>query len=597
VGQRTFSFGQGYNLGWLSPAYPVKARRSYRLLLDDSAANGVPDGLAVVEVAWYDRDGALLRIDSFEAGSGAVQAEAVSPSNAADVRLVPKLLGPGRATFFKARLVEAATGEVVAAPSSGAWEFAEWFGAGEGRRVDDGGLAIIVPEPEMPFGRTGVAYEDWVVFSFEAMAAWMNECAAYFKDRDPSRLVLSYVGFVFGQQALWDCAAIEQRLDISLHNAPNLDVAGFQLCIAGDDFTWAASNVDMARKYAKPMWCTDLIDFPYGHVSGFIPIYRGSMACAQHGLDGFLWYGWTGYPDYSFYRHLPRPELERLCNDARSAVEALDGFELVTNVAQLMPIQTYSLADRGGYKGDALDNGGLYHLLLDCGLLPEVFTPYELEHGHELSPDAYPLLFVSDCPVLKPEVNRALLDYVRAGGRIIGTGRSPQWDFAWAPLRETLSTLPEAGLAGQVDWRPEKAGRAYWGEVRRHREHGNTPPVFVETDDPERTPMARRRARMDLLARIEALGAAPLVEVDLFEGVIHAAAHRDPRTGERIVFLLHTGPGRHTGAAVRLNLPGLPESCVAWTDFDKEIPVEFGPDGALTTPPFTHVCLLRLPAP
>ncbi len=597
VGMRTFGINGAIDMGWFTPRVPVTPGELY----DASAIGtleGIPEGLSVMAIVWFDADGGVLRTDAYapEAHIGCLEARVRCPERAAQAALLFKAMAPGAAFYRAAAFRLAGTDKnllpppVSTADGVDGWHFGKWHGEGRGRIqiVDDAVVVHIEVDPQpMPYEATGVALEDFVTFSFEAMAAWLDESAAHIKQLDPTRPVISYIGFIFGQPVLWDYASIEQRLDISLANTPQIDVNGFQICIADEDFTYAAANIDLARKYDKPMWCTDLIDFPYGHYSGFQAIYRGSLACVQHGMTGFFWYCWTGVPDYAYFEHLTSDELTRLLRDVRAASEAIHEQRLVTRAAQLMPVMTYSLADPGGRKGDPFDNAGLHHLLQDCGITPDVYTPYEVARRGAKAFDGYDVVFLSDCPVLPAPVHAALAAFIDRGGVLVASGQLPERDLAGAPL-------PALDLgSGRVVRLGDRVGRAYWGKVRLEAVHGNTPPVYVEVDDPARTPFARMQGRKRLADALTNAGISLPVRLDPDRADVHVSVFHNAAEGSYTVFALNREDGRAHKATVDLDLPDLPTAGRAWADFDKrgEVAVE---NGRITLPDFSHACLVQL---
>jgi glycosyl hydrolase family 42 (putative beta-galactosidase) len=591
----TFALNAGIDASYATERMPVEVGHRYEASAWLSGP-GPAALLSTLQIAWFDAAGTLMRIDAAtpeEQGAGQFRCrrEVLVPPGAHFVELHCKLLASGEVTYRNPRMVEVASQRVVTHTNPKAWRHLPFRGESTGKAVQqekDLLLSLSAEPVPLPFERVGVALEDWVVFSFEAMAAWLNDCAKHIKTNDPNRLVCSYVGFVFAQQAQWDFGMAEQRLDISLMNSPAIDVNGIQVCIAGDDYTWATHVVDTARKYGKPVWSTDLIDFPYGLYSGFEPIYRGTLACVQHGMTGILWYGWRGVPDYSYLERLATPDRERLIGDVKKAIDAVDGFAPQTNVAQLMPIQSYSLADEGGYKGDMIDNGGLYHLLLDAGFVPDILTPYELEHGAPKPLQDYDALFVSDCPVLPTAVHKQLADYAAGGGVIIGSGRSPAKDLHGRALTPALTGMKS------VRWIPERLGRTYWGRLHREQVYGNTPPVLVESPDPARTPEARRALRKRVVDAAADLGVPRTVAFAEDHGDVHVVPFHNADTGEWLLFLVHKGPGRCHHANLRIDMDQPFTRGEAWTDFDKKHAVEIADNGTLRTPDFTHACIIRL---
>ncbi len=530
--------------------------------------------------------GAAATADEAPEGSGRLEERVRAPAGAATAKMLCKLNAPGKVTYRNPQMTAADTGAVLTGSAPEDWKLSTQGDAAGKIRVEDGDLVMhLEGEGKAPrFKQFNVALEDWIVFSYEAMADWLNTCAERIKRHDPTRPVASYVGCVFGQKAQWDLGMMTQRLDISLANSPAIDVNGIQMAIAGDDFTWATHIIDTARKHGKPVWATDLIDFPYGHYSGFQNIYRGTMAAVQHGLDGVFWYCWRGVPDYSYFERLADVDRHRLIRDTRRAIEAVEGYEPAVRAALLVPIMPYTLADEGGRKADMIDSGGFYDLLLDAGMTVDIVTPYEISRGVAGLAD-YEAVFVSDCPVLPRTAFDKLAAYAANGGRIIGAGRTPAKDLRGEPL-------PALDADGVV-WGVEKLGRPYWGKVHRVQVYGNTPAMLVEAPDPARTSAKRRALRAQLLAGADEAGFAPPVTLPENTGAVHAVPFHNPADDAWLLFLVHTDEGRRHHATLHLNLGETFASAEAWTDFDKRHPVEIT-DDVVTTPDFAHVCILRL---
>ena len=217
--------------------------------------------------------------DGNDAGTYQLQGNVLAPSNAASVILHCKLLAWGEVTFQNPTLIESASNTVLTSHDVAEWTHHAYTGESEASAATENGellLTLKASGSNVLSGNVALMLEDWITFSFEAMADWLNTCAKHIRNCDPDREISSYVGFVFAQQAQWDYAMVNQRLDISLMNTPDIDVNGIQMCIAGNDYTWATHVIDMARKYGKPVRATDLVDFPYYLYSGFDAIYRGT---------------------------------------------------------------------------------------------------------------------------------------------------------------------------------------------------------------------------------------------------------------------------------------------------------------------------------
>jgi len=620
VGKRTFSFGEPARYAWESPAASVSPGRIYEASAVVEVED-VPEGLVDLTFVWLDADGhsiapwhaAAFSLDRDSTGGGEIHGEAVAPENAVAARLALKLWGSGRAEFRKVVFRDRETG-VSLLPAEGgpgedtdSWQFTE-MGDGDGhfaRRDDQPVLEIVARDLPLPHRFTGVAHSDWIEFSYESMAEWLSVCARHIKQRDPDRPVVSYIGWIFGMHNMWDGVQEEQRFDISLVNTPDIDINGFQLAIAGDDYTYATFNIDLARKYGTPMWGTDLVDFPYGLFSGFNPIYRASLACAQRGLSGFFYYNWHGTYDYSYSEHLSDAENRRLISDVKEAVSGLEGHTLQTEVAQILPILAYSLADPDGYKGDMLDAGGLYRLVLDMGLTPDIWTPYEIEKLGSGRLSKYRVAFLSDCPVLPEEVNASLVAFVRGGGTLVGSGRPPAHDMRGQPLKELLvppqaqaeeETIRRPLGAGKVVWQTQRIGRDYIGSVRRVRVYGNTPAVFVEQPDPRRTPTSQWLARRELDRLLDEAEVYRPVRIDLSHGTIHVASWQNDANGDWQLFLVNRSGGRVYDPVLRLDTDLFGREASVLVDMERTREISAEEDGVLKLPSFAHSAIVTVPA-
>lgn len=655
VGRKTFGFWGDMHHLWVSEPVEVKQDHEYRISAQTLLEN-VGEGLGLIQFVWFDKLDRMMpnqgeHFALAQPNGKWLESSAVmkTPRNAVKVRLGIKLFGPGTIKFRNPMLQEWPSGDVLLSAKSlgsgGApWKFGKAVFLGQtqddwqdpaGARVktwiadvDKGGsvrgdivpsqgkpeeseFTISVPKPALPFRNTGVAYEDWVTFSMESMADWLNLCAKHIKQRDPSRLVSSYLGFAWAFHSLWGSGMDTQRADISLANSPDIDINGLQMCIGGDDFTNTTCPLDLARKYGKPMTATDFIDFPYGVYSGFEPHYRGALAAVQHGIDGIfgcLWYHPTVLP-YSYQTGMTKSEQDRLLADTRKAIEAVGNFDLQTKVAFIEPIMSHSLADEGGYKGDEIDSGGLYHLILDLGLIPDVVTPYEIGKQGAGCLSKYDLVFLSDCPVLDSSANQAVIDFVKNGGTLIGSGRPPERDFAANPLAPTLlasSSVPAEGNAiqavakptvealgkGKVYWINDKLGRSYWGKVRGLHEETSTPPIYLRLDFSKEMESLRRHIRQSIGGMMDSAGFKQAAKVDPADGTTHLAVYRSPAADKTLLFLVHTGKGRSHAVPVGIDPSLKLKTGHAWVDFDRKVDVTVDDKGNLLVPDFAHSCIV-----
>lgn len=655
IGSVTFSFSDHIDFLWESPAINVEPGCEYRATVQSYQENGI-EKFGVLQFMFFDDEGKLMHIkagNNFELKQTKGQWETTSivmkspvdeprlnwalgeeafptapPPTAKTLKLGLKLLGPGKIKFRNPSIKKWSTGKELLCPKGLSlkeagknWNFrksseniiveSEIESSKEGSEPI---FMISVQQPPLPYKNTGVALEDWVNFSHESMANWLNTVAGHIKERDPGRDVISYIAFTFGFHNQWEGNNSVMRLDIDLANSPKVDIYGIQLALADRDFSYATSSIDVARKYGKPVYATDLIDFPDGLYSGFETIYRASLATVQHGLDGIFYFAWTAppIPQYEYRNHLSKTDLNKLISDTKTAIETVSNYKLQTKIAMLEPLMSYSLADEGGHKGDQLDSGGLYHLILDTGFIPDIITPYEISRQGSNLLKKYDLIFVSDCPVLDNKVNQLVIDYVKNGGVIIGSGRSPMKDLAGSKLKTNLlieKKLPDnVGIIkaasnpsiktigdGKVYWMNDMIGKAYWGETRRWAKHGDTVPLFVRTDYSNEAKLLRRYLRRTLSDLIDSAGIKSPARVDASDGAIHLAVYRKPeKSDELLLFLVHTEPGRSESIPIRMDSSVKSKKGIAWIDFEKKIPVTINAEGILQVPDFAHSCVIIL---
>ncbi|MCK5862482.1 MAG: beta-galactosidase, partial [Candidatus Hydrogenedentes bacterium] len=591
----TFALNGGADASYAFKAIPVTSGRHYTVSATVTGG-GAAMHFAGFHLSWRTAADNLISIsavhsDSHGEESYLLQGNVLAPPNAAFVILHCKLLAWGKVTFQNPTLIENASNNTLTNRMPDEWIHHEYTGESEAAAVmkeKDLILTLTAADTTEYQGHASLMLEDWITFSYEAMAHWLNTCAKYIRVCDPDREISSYVGFVFAQQAQWDYAMVNQRLDISLMNTPDIDVNGIQMCIAGNDYTWATHIVDTARKYEKPVRATDFIDFPYGLYSGFEAIYRGTLAAVQHGMTQVFWYGWKGVQDYSFLQRMTTADRNRLVADTHSAIDAVAGFHPYTNMAQLMPIMSYSLADEGGHKGDMIDSGGLYHLLLDTGFTVDVWTPYEIENHDGAPLEHYDVLFMSDCPVLPRPVYKKLLHFVDAGGALISSGRLPKKDLRGKSFEENLAAKKRVVSLN------ETIGRRYWGKLKRAQVYGNTPPVLVEIPDLARTPELRRSLRKKITDALVDMNVSRTVSLVENTGNVHVVPFHNKDTGDRLLFLIHKKAGRCHHVDLHIENTALLSSAQAWCDFDSYQSCDLFEEGTLRTPDFAHVCIVTL---
>ncbi len=657
IGLRTAGFAP-LEVTWASPRFPIDGGERYRIA-GTVLQEGVPEGLAALHLVCYDAngnriayygDGQFIWVDAPDGVAQHRELITETPPNAVEAAFMMRLIGPGFAAFSELECAPWPYGESLLPPNremdawelinpgwrpesgpeiqSLSWDEARELPAGDETAAPGGGITLddttgaptfhlAAPSGPIPYEHSALAWDDWITFCYVAMADWLNECAEFIKEQDPDRSVLSYLGSVFGMHCIPDFNMYWQRTDISLANSPAIDVNGIQMCIAGDDVTYATHLVDLARKYDKPIYATDLIDFPFGLYSGFEAIYRGTLAAVQHGMDGVFWYTWResvgdfhhiDYSlEYSYSVMLTQEEQTRLIRDTKKAIAAFDGYDLNTPIALIMPVMAQSIAMPTGYGGDLINRGGWYHLLLDAGYIPDVYTPYELEHHGAACLDDYDLVIVPDTYMLSRKAYAALEAVAARGGHILADGAPPAVDLQGEPLGDTMPDVSPKALRNMVrdlptiveqaqadSWEGHLFGRAYWGPVRRWRVHGNTPPPFMQIEVDETTQRLRVELRRRVNERIGQYLGAEHFRLLTTDDRAHMAVWTNPEDpADVLLAFVHLGEGKAQQQRVQLPEGLTPDRVTAWIDFDREYEATIE-DGVLTVPPFAHMCLVTL---
>ncbi|MEN6383841.1 MAG: beta-galactosidase trimerization domain-containing protein, partial [Phycisphaerales bacterium] len=321
-----------------------------------------------------------------------------------------------------------------------------------------------------------------------------------------------------------------------------------------------------------------------------------------------------------------RPELKKYVDDVKIAVKTVSGLNLCTEAAFVLPVMPYSLADEGGYKSDWLDMGGWVQLLNDIGIVTDIYTPYEIMYGSwDLS--KYKVIIMSDCPVLPEKVNSVLNEYVRNGGAIIVSGRTPAKNlrnqnltnklFADSheksfiadhfvtnlanektPCKDIINAVkkPDKISLGQgsVFWIGEKIGKAYWGQARRERIYGNTPPVYVKPHYTQTAIVLREYIRNNLNETLTKIIDDRMVSYDSKNGsisVVPFLKSSNNYNGAKL-FIINNGRGRHRSLELKFtkNLANAP--CQVWTDFDRRFNMTVDEKGKLEVPDFASVAFV-----
>ncbi len=516
--------------GWFLPrdqAFPCKPGEEYEADVLYKL-EGMPLGQVMIQGLWLDANDQIISWcwceDKGEVKDGWRQLywKDKAPPNA--VRLWPILKGfaPGTVTFddFTLRRLSGSPEEIIkeyfTKASSKGWSHAVWSGKGQGRLSDKGiggtpAVEISFETPPQKYGNTTAAVVDFVEFEWEALADAIEYQAKTIKQCDPKRPVASYLGFAWALPLNWDDAMMTSSIDVVLSRERSLDILGLQLCGAKGDFHYSTATIDVARKYEKPLWATDLIDFTHGTYVGFETLDQLTQASILHGLDGVYWYCWYGTPDYNYYTGLKDEEVRTLVANAKDTIAELSEREAVAEVALINPIVPYWLGDPDGHKNDAFDFYGLYKLLSETQVSVDVWTPYELAHAPTNALNRYRAIVLPDAPWLPDRAIQQINEYLEQNGRLILSGRHPEWDSHGAPLKEKILTNHPKSIL-KFD---SPIGRNYLGRMKRFRVAGNTPPLFIEVEGVESARTASRPIQVQVREFLKQAGIVfPLTKIE-----------------------------------------------------------------------------------
>ena len=456
---------------------------------------------ALIEIAWVGpHGGAPLAIDDSLSVRGdsdwqTIRITARAPQGAGRAWILLKVLGTGTATFHDVQLVEAdhnenlapnPTWEIVDSQPTG-WSFQNW-GGGEGIHIahvpgagpaGESCLRIAIDQANDSLEATydtAAAVHDWSTFWYENAAQYINSLAQQTKQFDPTRRTVTYLTMSWAYPSEWDetqrCAIAP---DMVAQYGESIDALGLQLCAADGDPFRITACLDLVRKYRKPLWVVDLVDFTSGVHIGYPALQRATQSAIQHGASGIIYCAWhiPTVLDYSFHPLMSRDDIRRMVADAKASARLLDGFEIQPAGALIQPILPASPHDSAGYKNDYRSFVGWYKLLERLQQTVDVVSLQELDSGAVAldDPQKYPWIVVPDCPCLSDAALSRLTQYVAAGGQLITTDRLGQFDEIGRP-RLTGVAIPGRLVVPDL-------GRDLAGDPVRDTHAGNTPPLFL----------------------------------------------------------------------------------------------------------------------
>ncbi|NLH98213.1 MAG: hypothetical protein GX446_01835 [Chthonomonadales bacterium] len=471
------------------------------------------------EVAWVGSNGGPpIAIDMGRPVAGPMgqwhrmEAAFTAPPNAGRAWLLLKFMGLGAARYDDVSFKEVPAGSELAPNADledggdsgpAAWRFQNWTGGahaeaewlrGQGR---SGGSCLRIevrrPSDQKPgVGNATAAFHDWSTYWFEAGADYINAMSEMMKRRDPTRPTVTYLTMAWAAPSEWDemqRSAIAP--DVVGMRGKHIDAFGMQLCSADRDPYRITACLDLMRKYKKPLWAVDLVDFTSGVHIGPKAMDQITQATIQHGAAGIIYCAWhiPSVLDYSFHPYHSTSDHARMIGRAMKGVEAMAGMRVKPHGALIMPMLPATPDDRNGIRNDWRSFVGWYKLLERMHYTVDVVTLRELDAGADLK--RYPWVLVPDCRDISDAALHALQTYRASGGKLITAGRFAERDDRGRQRPRQM----------QVRRAPD-LGRIYAGDPVRDTHAGNTPPLFLWKTDTPQSRDAVRRAREFMAARL-----------------------------------------------------------------------------------------------
>lgn len=541
---------------------------------------------AFIEVAWISASGGPPisgNVSNHLSGINDwtyVQFTARVPKGAGRAWVLLKMAGTGSAWYDDVRVCEQGS-DVNLVPNPGfdegseqpvAWSFQNWTGGSNvendylssGGRMGSRCVAIRIKPLIPPYGNVNAAVYDWSTFWYEFAADYINHLSGIYKKYDEKRQTVSWLTFSFGYPAEWDYS---QQMSISPDEVAvrgkNIDVIGMQICAADGDPYRATADLDLVRKYGKPMWAVDLIDFTSGVHIGYSKMNKITQSVIQHGAQGIVYCLWylPGAESYSFYQHWNLDDMNKMLNGAKSSMKLMKGYHITPDVALIEPIMPASPVDERGFKNDYRSFIGWYKILERTQLAFDVVTLKEIERG-TANANKYKLIVIPDCAYLPIGALEKFLKYSKSGGTIISGGSFGLYDESANPI---LPTTMEACKRIRL----HDYGKEYTGTlIRDSHADTNTPPLFLWGDDTPKRKRTLTNAYNVLNSEISKLNLRSHTEIHPRNDSIRSVVHE--KSGKKAYYLVNMGDmpiedqdlyiSDYTKATVSINADGVKQS-------------------------------------
>ena len=539
---------------------------------------------AFLEIAWIgSAGGGPLSGAIGESIQGSCSWQRVSlvaraPKTAGRVWLLLKMAGTGIVTFSDVELREQGS-DINLAPNPGfetgdgnpvAWSFQNWTGGGRAKAeyLKAGGhnshrsVRISVPivqDNSVTYRNQNAAVNDWTDYWYETAASYINSLSSLYKRLDPAKRTVTYLTFSFAFPAEWDYTQEDAiSPDEVAIQGNDIDVFGMQLCAADGDPYRITACLDLMRKYGKPLWAVDLVDFTSGVHIGYPAMDKVTQSAIQHGASGLIYCCWhlPSVLDYSFYPHMDMKDVNRMLTDARAAIKLIDGMKIEPKVALIQPILSASPDDRDGMKNDFRSFMGWYKILESMHETFDVVTLREIEKGAARL-TRYEWLLLPDCAYLPRGVLSRLADFAKSGGHLLTAGRFAEFDELGRP-QDPIETA-KCSRVTLPDY-----GKSYTGTVVRDTHAGNTPPLFLWRKDTPETQRALAAARADLHRFLKSAKINESVQLSPDDNAIRCVVFEGPR--KLAAYLVNMSEKLIDGGRLKLRLKSAEKGVTVYAD-------------------------------
>jgi len=521
-----------------------------------------------LEIAWVGPNGgAPVAIDQSRPVRGPagrwqrLSAEFTAPPAAGRAWILLKFMGAGAARYDGVSFVREADGTELApnptfrpgtGPAPVAWSFQNWTGGAHAKPeyLSSGGhtggacLRIEVPESggvRPPYTNATAAVQDWSAYWFEAGAEYIDSMSAMMRRLDPTRPTVTYLTMSWAAPSEWDeTQRSAVAPDVVAMKGRHIDAFGMQLCSADKDPYRVIACLDLMRKYGKPLWAVDLVDFTSGVAIGPEAMDQVTQAAVQHGAAGIVYCAWhiPTVLDYSFYPNMRSGDQAKMIRGAMEGVRAMAGMRVAAQGALVIPMLPATPDDPDGVRNDWRSFAGWYKLMERLHLTVDVVTLRELDAGTDLS--GYPWVLAPDCACISDRSLACLRRYATHGGRVVCTGRFASRDDHGAARGADAPAVAHMTL-------PD-LGREFAGDPVRDTHAGNTPPLFLwRVDTPASARALERACQLAPSALPTRAGDARVLSAP-------AGVRSVQWTGERgrALYLVNNGVPPASGVRVRL---------------------------------------------